>query len=61
MKKIINYFKGVREELTKVVWPTRREAFRLTIVVVALAGIFGTFVGSLDYTFTYLLEKILIK
>ncbi len=61
MKKFINYLKGVREELGKVVWPTRKEAFRLTVVVIILAGLTGAFVGFLDYVFTSFIEKILIK
>ena len=43
-----NYFRGVWEELRKVVWPTREELARMTGVVVATVIIFSFFIGGLD-------------
>lgn len=59
MKKIIDYFKNVKNELKKVSWPTRKEAFHLTIVVIGLSIIFAIFVGILDLLFTFLIQKVL--
>jgi len=59
VKKIKAYFKGVISELKKVSWPTRKEAMRLTIVVVGVSIVFAALVGLLDLLFTYAIQKIL--
>lgn len=56
MQKIINYFKGVKQELKKVIWPTKKEASRLTVIVIVVAIFFGIFIGILDLIFTYLFK-----
>ncbi|MFH0750125.1 MAG: preprotein translocase subunit SecE [Candidatus Gottesmanbacteria bacterium] len=46
--------KFVREviaELKKVTWPTKAEALKLTVVVIAISVIVGIFIGLLDTTF----------
>lgn len=48
-------------ELKKVTWPTREEATRYTIVVVALSLGVGAFFGVVDYFLTWGLEKILLR
>jgi preprotein translocase subunit SecE len=45
----LGYFKGVWEELKKVVWPTRDELWRMTGVVVATVVLFGLLVGATDF------------
>ena len=47
-------------ELRKVVWPTREEAIRLTIIVIIVCTILGVILGSLDYGFTKLVERIFV-
>lgn len=53
------YLKQVREELSKVEWPDRNEAIKLTLTVVVITLIVGGFVGVLDFVFARLLETIL--
>ena len=56
-------FAGVRDtidELRKVVWPTRREAFRLTLMVLAVCLAVGIFLGALDYGFSQLVTKVFL-
>lgn len=48
-------------ELKKVTWPTRAEATRYTIVVVALSLGVGAFFGVVDYVLTLGLEKVLLR
>jgi len=55
----VNYFKESREELKKVVWPTREETIRLTIVVVGVSAGIAAFLGTVDYAFNILLEQLL--
>lgn len=48
-KKAINYFKESREELGKVVWPTKKQTIEMTIAVVVIVVIVGTYLGGLDF------------
>ncbi|MBU2577604.1 preprotein translocase subunit SecE [Patescibacteria group bacterium] len=46
------FLSEVKNELTKVTWPTRQEVVRLTIVVVIISLVVGLFIGGLDFLFT---------
>jgi preprotein translocase subunit SecE len=54
----IAFFGEVRDELKKVVWPTRQEIIRLTLVVVTVSLVVGLFLGGLDFVFTKLLQLV---
>lgn len=60
MEKVISYLKGVRSELSKVVWPKRQDVIKLTLIVFIISGIIAGYVGILDYAFTKFIE-LLIK
>jgi len=59
MPNIFNFVKEVREELSKVAWPTREQTTRYTILVVFVAVAVGLFLGGLDYLLTVLTAFIL--
>lgn len=59
MKKIFDYLKEVRVELSKVVWPKRDDVIRLTLIVFVFSGIVALWVGGLDFAFTKLLEQLI--
>jgi len=61
MKSVVTFFSEVRSELSKVTWPSRNEVVRLTLVVFAVSGIIGAYVGGLDYIFTRVLASVLTK
>ena len=48
----------ITSELRKVRWPTRSEATRLTLLVLAIAGIIGIILGIIDMGFSRLFEFI---
>lgn len=54
---IVRVFRETRSELRKVVWPTREETIRLTVVVVAISVVIGLilFVGDSIFTSLYAL------
>jgi preprotein translocase subunit SecE len=54
------FIRDIYDELRKVVWPTRREAVRLTLMVLALVVSIGIFLGALDYGFSQLVSKVLL-
>ena len=58
--RLIRYFVDIIGELKKVVWLTRREAAYLTFLVLIVAGVAGAFLGSLDYGFTALIDKVFL-
>jgi len=45
-------------ELRKAVWPTTREAVRLTLMVIAVAVSVGLALGALDYGFTQMVRLL---
>ena len=45
-------------ELHKVVWPTRKEAMRLTWIVIVVVVVMGALLGLLDFGFTKLISLI---
>lgn len=48
-------------ELRKVAWPTRKEALRLTWIVIGVIVVMGTVLGALDFGFTKLIGLIVGK
>lgn len=61
MQKLINYFKESQVELTKVSWPTRRQAVRLTLIVIGFSVVFALFIGAVDYFFSRGLQMLVKK
>ena len=61
MANPIQFIKEARAELTKVVWPTRRETIRITIAVVVLSLTVAAFLGAIDYGLTSLIGFIVSK
>ena len=43
-------------ELKKVTWPTRKEAIRLTILVLIISGVIGAILSVIDFGFAELFK-----
>lgn len=52
MPNILTFLKEVQAELEKVVWPTREQTIRYSILVIIVAVAVGLFLGGLDYVLT---------
>jgi len=52
IKKAINFFSEVKQELYKVIWPSKIELRDSTIVVIVLSLILSIFIGFVDYGLT---------
>ena len=48
-------------ELRKVVWPTRQETTRLTVMVLIVCVIMGIVLGTIDYGFSELISKVFLR
>ena len=59
MNLALNFVKSALQEIKKVQWPTRKEAFRLTLYVIGISLIASLIVVLLDFVFTELLAKII--
>ena len=61
VEKVKHFLKEVYVELKRVNWLSSKEAFRYTMIVLAVTIIVSAFLGGLDYFFTELLKRFLVK
>lgn len=57
----VTFLREVRDELQKVVWPSRDEVIRLTGIVILVSLIVGLFLGGIDYLLTTLIGILIAK
>lgn len=53
------FLKEVKEEFSKVVWPSKNEIINSTFLVIALSVSVGIYLGSFDYIFEKLVQIII--
>jgi len=58
---LVSYLKEVRQELSKVVWPSRSDTIKLTTIVLVASVLISIYVGLLDLGFTGLVKTYIIK
>lgn len=58
--KVSTYFRGVRAEMKKVIWPSKKELFNYTGVVILISAIISIIVYILDIGIHEIL-KLFIK
>lgn len=49
MSKIFQYFRDVKSEITKVIWPTRKDAIRYTLTVIVFSLVAAIILGAADF------------
>ena len=59
MSKFIDYLKGSREELSKVVWPSREIIVNHTVMVIGVSVAVAIFLGAIDYILSKVLEVMI--
>ncbi len=57
--RIQRFFQETIGELRKVSWPTRREAIRLTWIVIGVIFVMALILGGLDFLYTKIFAVIL--
>lgn len=57
----VSFIGEVRDELKKVVWPSKEEVIRLTGVVILVSLIVGLFLGGVDFLLTKLTEILITR
>jgi preprotein translocase subunit SecE len=59
LKELRTFFSEVRAELKKVTWPSRKEVYSTTIVVIMTTFFFGFYLWGLDLGLTQVLSRFL--
>ena len=57
--RTVDFFREVKVELKKVVWPTRKQTTGTTVVVVVFVFIVAVFLGVFDYSLSKLVQVVL--
>ncbi|KPJ75482.1 MAG: preprotein translocase subunit SecE [Deltaproteobacteria bacterium SG8_13] len=59
MSKAIQFLREVKVELKKVAWPSRKQTFGSTLVVIILVTIIAFFLGAVDIGLSSLVKLVL--
>lgn len=59
--KTTNFVREVKEELMKVTLLKREDLIKHTLAVVGISLLFSAFLGSIDYVFNLLVNKIIFR
>jgi len=52
MNKLTNYLQESIAEMKKVTWPTKKETYNYTLLVIGISIAVALFLGLLDYIFS---------
>lgn len=61
MSKLTNYLKESYAEMKKVTWPSKKETYRYTILVIGISLATAAFLGALDEIFSLGFQVILMQ
>ncbi len=61
MNKLTTYIKESIEEMKKVTWPTKKETYQYTLLIIGISLVMAMFLGLLDQGFRLGMEAILYK
>lgn len=60
MDKITNYLKESYSEMKKVTWPSKKETYQYTLLVIGISLTVAVFLWLLDQVFNFLLKTFII-
>jgi preprotein translocase subunit SecE len=58
VEKYVNFIKEVKEELKKIVWPTKDETIGTTTVVIVFVVLMAIFLGVVDVALSKIIQFI---
>ncbi|OHA62913.1 MAG: preprotein translocase subunit SecE [Candidatus Wildermuthbacteria bacterium GWA2_46_15] len=61
LNRLTAFLKGVWLEARKVNWPTKKEVLRYTLLVIGVSFALAVFLGGVDFLFTSLLNRIILR
>lgn len=56
--RITEYFKATKAEMSHVVWPTKQQTIRFTVLVVVVSMVVAILLGISDFVFARLLTLL---
>lgn len=59
MEKVLDYIRESRAELRKVTWPSKRQVWYSTLVVIAVTFMVSAYLGLVDLILTGIFSKII--
>ena len=59
MEKVLDFIRESKAELLKVSWPTKKQVWASSLVVVSFTIIVGAFLGLVDFGLTTLMSTII--
>ncbi|MBO5743993.1 MAG: preprotein translocase subunit SecE [Clostridia bacterium] len=57
--KIVRFFKELKSELKKVVWPSKKQVIKNSLIVIAAVIIIGIVIWVLDLAFGFGISKLI--
>ncbi len=57
-RRFVNFLKDVRSEVRKVTWPSRREVYSTTLVVIFATIFFAFYLFFMDIIFSWVISNI---
>lgn len=60
-QKINVFFKEVWVEMKRVSWLSRKDLLKYTMIVLAFTILAAAFLGGLDYIFTEIIKRFILK
>ncbi|MDP3837043.1 MAG: preprotein translocase subunit SecE [bacterium] len=61
MSKISRYLQESMEEMKKVTWPSKKETYNYTLLVIGISLAVATFLGVLDFLFNMGIRDIIMQ
>jgi preprotein translocase subunit SecE len=58
MQKIVEFFLEVKSELSKVVWPSKKQTMYYTGVVIVVSIVIAVILGAADYGLIQVVQKV---
>ncbi len=58
-QKIKRFFKGVKAEYSKIIFPSRETLRKQTVAVIIVAVFLAAVIAAMDFVFTYLMGLII--
>ena len=59
VKRISNFFRELRNETKKIIWPTKKQTFNNTIIVLVVMVLVGAFIAGLDAVMAFAIRLLL--
>jgi len=60
IEPILRYLRDTRAELRKVTWPTREEAWKLTLIVLGTVVAMSIILGAADFLFGKIMQGVVV-